>query len=118
MKDLLYIIILFALCIAVISWAICEVQNYTKKVRQKETKYLIMEENLKTIIETWSVNEKSYNAILVFFGKIYEHQGKTKWMIERTHVLYNRFVEKYATVSREIQSQDEFSPSEIFSEYN
>ena len=78
-----------------------------------------MHKKLETIIKTWQVNEKSYYAILGFFGNMYELQGKTKWMIERTHALYCNFRRDYLEISERIKREEnEFAPEEIFNEYD
>ena len=109
MKDFIYYILYLAAILGLIKFIMWYGKNETKKAAQ-ELQYDIMYLNLKTIINDWEVNEKSYHAIWKFLATLEHLPHKNK---EKTTVLTETFLDIYRPIIEELKSEEEFSPESI-----
>lgn len=73
--------------------------KYQAKLARQELQYDIMYLNLKTIINDWEVNEKSYHAIWKFLATLGHLPHKDK---EKTTVLTQEFLRRYKPIIDEL----------------
>lgn len=112
--NALYLVLCFFIVLALIGWGIDYAGRRNAENSKLELHYDMKYCCINSFIDTWEVNEKSYNVLwrMIWDLEKLPHQNN-----EKLEILKNKFLEKYQAVSRDILGQDEFDSREIFSEF-